>query len=153
MFDKNDKILSAMRILLNVVTWILIIGGVISGTVLCCMNDGDGYIIGLPLLFCIPVFALLMWASGRLVLNFLCDVKLIRNKLYGEGIENFKAFLEYRQPQAEESTSGPQYNEVDDKSKSTDEMVEKLVKLKNLLDKGAITQEEFDAEKANLLKF
>lgn len=150
MFDKNDKILSTMRILLNVVTWILIIGGVILGIVFCFMYEG--YTIGLPLLFCVPVFALLMWASGRLVLNFLCDVKLIRNKLYDEGIENFKAFLEYRQPQAEEATSGPQYNEVDDRSDSTDDMVEKFVKLKKLLDQGVITQEEFDAEKAKLLK-
>ena len=84
MFEKNDKALFTARTLLIVVCLIFGIGGAIAGIVLCCIDE-DMLAIGLPLLFCGPFFAWLMWIFGQLSLNMMCDIKLIRNKLYGVG--------------------------------------------------------------------
>ncbi len=157
MFEKNDKALFTARVLLIVVCLIFGIGGAIAGIVLCCIDE-DMLAIGLPLLFCGPFFAWLMWIFGQLSLNMMCDIKLIRNKLYEEGIESFKPFLEYKtsaedeeeqdeQPQAKTAT--PQ---ATPSAANTADVTQQLLKLKKLLDEGAITQEEFDAEKAKLLK-
>lgn len=157
MFEKNDKALFTARVVLIVVCLLFAIGGAIAGIVLCCIDE-DMLAIGLPLLFCGPFFAWLMWIFGQLSLNMMCDIKLIRNKLYEEGIESFKPFLEYKtsaedeeeqdeQPQAKTAT--PQ---ATPSAANTADVTQQLLKLKKLLDEGAITQEEFDAEKAKLLK-
>lgn len=44
-----------------------------------------------------------------------------------------------------------QLNETDSEGKTTDR-IEKLTRLKDLLDKGIITQEEFDEKKKQLLE-
>ena len=157
MFEKNDKALFTARVLLIVVCLIIAIGGIIAGALL-CYHLYDGYVIGLPLIFGLPILASLIWIFGRLFLNFLCDIKLIRNKLYEEGIESFKPFLEYKtsaedeeeqdeQPQAKTAT--PQ---ATPSTANTADVTQQLLKLKKLLDSGVITQEEFDVEKAKILK-
>lgn len=158
MFEKNDKPLFIVRILLIVMCLIIAIGSVITFIVLCCVDGGENIVIGLIPLFCGPLVAWLMWIFGQLSLNMMCDIKLIRNKLYEEGIESFKPFLEYKtsaedeeeqdeQPQAKTAT--PQ---ATPSAANTADVTQQLLKLKKLLDEGAITQEEFDAEKAKLLK-
>lgn len=158
MFEKNDKPLFIVRILLIVMCLIIAIGSVITFIVLCCVDGGENIVIGLIPLFCGPLVAWLMWIFGQLSLNMMCDIKLIRNKLYEEGIESFKPFLEYKtsaedeeeqdeQPQAKTAT--PQ---ATSSAANTADVTQQLLKLKKLLDEGAITQEEFDAEKAKLLK-
>lgn len=157
MFEKNDKALFTARTLLIVVCLIFGIGGAIAGIVLCCIDE-DMLAIGLPLLFCGPFFAWLMWIFGQLSLNMMCDIKLIRNKLYEESIESFKPFLEYKtraddeekqdeQPQAEAATL-----QATPTTANTTDITQQLLQLKKLLDDGVITQEEFDREKAKLLK-
>lgn len=157
MFEKNDKALFTARTLLIVVCLIFGIGGAIAGIVLCCIDE-DMFAIGLPLLFCGPFFAWLMWIFGQLSLNMMCDIKLIRNKLYEESIESFKPFLEYEtraddeekqdeQPQAEAATL-----QATPTTANTTDITQQLLQLKKLLDDGVITQEEFDREKAKLLR-
>ena len=157
MFEKNDKALFTTRVLLIVVCLIIGIGGVIAGALL-CYHLYDGYIIGLPLIFGLPILASLVWIFGRLFLNFLCDIKLIRNKLYEEDIESFKPFLEYKtrrddeeeqeeQPQAEAATL-----QATPTTANTADITQQLLQLKKLLDDSVITQEEFDVEKAKILK-
>lgn len=155
MFEKNDNALFTARVLLIVVCLIFGIGGALAGLILACI----GLIaIGLPLLFCMPFLAWLMWVFGKLPLNTMCDIKLIRNKLYEEGIESFKPFLEYKtsaedeeeqdeQPQAKTAT--PQ---ATPSTANTADVTQQLLQLKKLLDDGVITQEEFDVEKAKILK-
>ena len=155
MFEKNDKALFTARTLLIVVCLLFGIGGALAGMILACI----GLIaIGLPLLFCMPFLAWLMWVFGQLSLNMMCDIKLIRNKLYEESIESFKPFLEYKtraddeekqdeQPQAEAATL-----QATPTTANTADITQQLLQLKKLLDDGVITQEEFDVEKAKILK-
>ncbi len=150
MFEKNDKALFTARVLLIVVCLIFGIGGAIAGIVLCCIDE-DMLAIGLPLLFCGPFFAWLMWIFGQLSLNMMCDIKLIRNKLYEEGIESFKPFLEYK-TRADDEEEQDEQPQTTPSAANTADVTQQLLKLKKLLDEGAITQEEFDAEKAKLLK-
>lgn len=151
MFEKNDKPLFIVRILLIVMCLIIAIGSVITFIVLCCVDGGENIVIGLIPLFCGPLVAWLMWIFGQLSLNMMCDIKLIRNKLYEEGIESFKPFLERkkREDDEEEQDEQPQ---ATPSAANTADVTQQLLKLKKLLDEGAITQEEFDAEKAKLLK-
>lgn len=161
MFEKNDKPLFIVRILLIVMCLIIAIGSVITFIVLCCVDGGENIVIGLIPLFCGPLVAWLMWIFGQLSLNMMCDIKLIRNKLYEEGIESFKPFLERKKREDdEEEQDDNEADEADEaeqnkQSRPATEMADvtqQLLKLKKLLDEGAITQEEFDAEKAKLLK-
>ena len=91
MFEKNDKQLLTMRILLNVVTFIFVLAGIISGIIL-LVNDSIA--LGLVMLLLVPFLSWLMWVVARLFLTYLCDIKLIRNKLYGVNNDNLKVFLE-----------------------------------------------------------
>ncbi len=151
MFEKNDKPLFIVRILLIVMCLIIAIGSVITFIVLCCVDGGENIVIGLIPLFCGPLVAWLMWIFGQLSLNMMCDIKLIRNKLYEEGIESFKPFLEYK-TSAEDEEEQDEQPQTTPSTANTADVTQQLLKLKKLLDEGAITQEEFDAEKAKLLK-
>lgn len=151
MFEKNDKPLFIVRILLIVMCLIIAIGSVITFIVLCCVDGGENIVIGLIPLFCGPLVAWLMWIFGQLSLNMMCDIKLIRNKLYEEGIESFKPFLEYK-TRADDEEEQDEQPQTTPSTANTADVTQQLLKLKKLLDEGAITQEEFDAEKAKLLK-
>lgn len=151
MFEKNDKPLFIVRILLIVMCLIIAIGSVITFIVLCCVDGGENIVIGLIPLFCGPLVAWLMWIFGQLSLNMMCDIKLIRNKLYEEGIESFKPFLEYK-TRADDEEEQDEQPQATPSAANTADVTQQLLKLKKLLDEDAITQEEFDAEKAKLLK-
>ena len=71
MFEKNDKALFTARVLLIVMCLIIAIGGAIAGIVLCCIHE-DMLVIGLPLLFCGPFFAWLMWIFGQQIGRASC---------------------------------------------------------------------------------
>ena len=139
MFEKNDKQLLTVRILLNVVTWIFVLAGIISGIIL-LVNESTA--LGLVMLLLVPFLSWLMWVVARLYLTYLCDIKLIRNKLYGVGNENLNVFLAAKTETDEQPI---QQNSDTDKTQT-------LLRLKKLLDSGAITQEEFDREKEKYLK-
>lgn len=161
MFEKNDKALFTAHTLLLVVCLIFGIGGALAGLILACI----GLIaIGLPLLFCMPFLAWLMWVFGKLPLDTMCDIKLIRNKLYEEDIESFKPFLKEKKETDDEEEQDEQ-DEQDEQPKAkavvpqatpsaanTADVIQQLLQLKKLLDDGVITQEEFDVEKAKILK-
>lgn len=135
MFEKNDRQLLTVRIILNVVTWIFILAGIISGIILLV----EEFIpLGFIMLLLIPFLSWLMWVVARLYLTYLCDIKLIRNKLYGVDNDNLKAFLETKRQENYESF---------DESK-----VDTLTSLHNLFEKGIITEEEYNNQKKALLK-
>ncbi len=145
MFEKNDNQLLAVRIITNVVTCILVIAGIIVGIVLSAL---EMLAIGLPILFVVPFLCWLMWVYVRLHLSHLCDIKLIRNKLYGVDNDRLKVFLEEKVNAEFQKTE--QQNHI--MSENTTDKTEYLLQLKQLLDSGVITQEEFDKEKKNYLK-
>lgn len=140
MFEKNDKQLFTVRTLLNVIVWIFVIAGVISGIVFLV---GNSIAIGLLLLLFVPFLSWIIWVVARLYLTYLCDIKLIRNKLYGLDNDGLKVFLEEKVDTSNQSVSQSATESVD---KTT-----QLLKLKSLLDNRVITQEEFDDEKKKYL--
>lgn len=162
MFEVNDKFLRTVRVILNVWVWVGAIACVICGIVLSALGMIE---MGLPILFVGPFACWLMWVFGRLYLSHLCDIKLIRNKLYGVGNENLDIFLKDdgdadAAPAPTPSATGnfnrpaaqaPAGSGEEGKPLSMEERTQKLLRLKKLLDAGAITQEEFDRQKAKLL--
>lgn len=139
MFERNDKQLLIVRILLNVVTWIFVLAGIVVGIVLSALGMLE---IGLPILFVVPFLCWLMWVYVRLHLSYLCDVKLIRNKLYGVDNDNLKVFLEEKLSE----------EEIEELKRVEMQNTEKLIRLKSLRDSGVITEEEFQQEKEKILK-
>lgn len=139
MFERNDKQLLIVRILLNVVTWIFVLAGIVVGIVLSALGMLE---IGLPILFVVPFLCWLMWVYVRLHLSYLCDVKLIRNKLYGVDNDNLKVFLEEKLSE----------EEIEELKRVEMQNMEKLIRLKSLRDSGVITEEEFQQEKEKILK-
>ena len=139
MFEKNDKQLLTVRIITNVVTWIFAIAGIVVGIVLSALEMLD---IGLPILFVVPFLCWLMWVYVRLHLSHLCDIKLIRNKLYGVDNENLKVFLEAKLTE----------EEMQEQKRVETQNAEKIARLKSLRDSGVITEEEFQQEKEKILK-
>lgn len=139
MFERNDKQLLTVRIITNVVTCILAIVGIIVGIVLSALGMLE---IGLPILFVVPFLSWLMWVYVRLHLSHLCDIKLIRNKLYGVDNDNLKVFLEEKLSE----------EEIEELKRVEMQNTEKLIKLKSLRDSGVITEEEFQQEKEKILK-
>lgn len=139
MFEKNDKQLLIVRILVNVGTWIGAIGGVIIGIVFSATGLLE---VGLPILFGLPILSWVMWMYARLRLCYLCDIKLIRNKLYGVDNDNLKVFLEKKLSE----------EEIEELKRVEMQNTEKLIKLKSLRDSGVITEEEFQQEKEKILK-
>ena len=163
MFEVNDRSLRTVRVILNVVTWIGVIACIVCGIVLSALGMIE---MGLPILFVGPFACWLMWVFGRLYLSHLCDIKLIRNKLYGVGNENLDVFLKTKAertapayPQGgytgadtyRPAAQAPASSGEEGKPLSMEERTQKLLRLKKLLDAGAITQEEFDRQKAKLL--
>lgn len=144
MFEKNDKQLLTARIFLNVITWIFVIAGIVCGIVYLVNNF---IVTGLLFLLLVPFLIWIMWVFARLYLTYLCDIKLIRNKLYGTENDNLKVFLEDTDDSDDEKDATAQTE-----SKTMEDITAQLLELKALLDSGAITQEEFDAEKERLLK-
>ena len=94
MFENNDKTLLTARIVLNVAIGIFVVLCIVAGIVLCVMEMLE---FGIPLMLVGPFLCWLVWVFARLHLSHLCDIKLIRNKLYGAGNEGLSVFLEKKE--------------------------------------------------------
>ena len=133
MFERNDKQLLTVRVITNVVTWILTIVGIIAGVVLSAL---EMLAIGLSILFVVPFLCWLMWVYVRLHLSHLCDIKLIRNKLYGVDNDNLKVFLEGKFTK----------RELQETELIKAQKTEKMTKLKALRDSGVLPEQEYQNE-------
>lgn len=107
MFKKNDRYLLIARILILVFAIAWAIGGAVIGIVLIAIGNPASAII---VLISMPITGLSVWFFGMLTLSFLCDVKLIRNKLYEESNENLKGFLEYNYASNNDAQATPTYD-------------------------------------------
>ena len=87
------------------------------------------------------------WLIGRISLTFMADVKFIRNKLYELDNSYLGVFLANRTSVAPPSSAAAEEGGFDYAA-----VAQQLMQLKALLDDGTITKEEFDREKAKLLK-
>lgn len=139
MFEKNDKQLLTIRTIINVVTILFVIIGIICSIILLVNKE---IFLGVFLLVFIPFFSWFMWIIWRLIMTFLCDIKLIRNKLYGVENDNMKVFLEERQTP----------EQIAEQKRVAAQNAEKIERLKYLRDAGVITEKEFQQAREKLLK-
>ena len=145
MFDKNDKQLKTVRTIRLVCAIIFAVLGVIGGIIVCV---GGGILLGILLLLLTPFLSWLAWVFGSLILTFLCDVKLIRNKLYGLDNGNLSEFI----TQESAAPAQPVRTEpAGQKPLSGSDGYENLLKLKKLYDSGALSQEEYEKMKREFL--
>lgn len=139
MFEKNDKQLLTMRIIVNVVICIVAAASILAGIVLFITAEN-----ALFLLIAVggAFLSWLAWVVARLYLTYLCDIKLIRNKLYGIDNDNLNVFLEW--------SKTPE--QIEEQKRVEAQNAEKIAKLKTLLDSGVISEEEYQHEIEKLLK-
>lgn len=182
MFEVNDRSLLTAHKIIKVFCILGAVLFIVCGIILCatCVQEvqspsawrTETAVNGMQLGFgigCIvvgPFLCWLAWVFDRVLLAACCDIKLIRNKLYGVGNENLDIFLKddgdadaapaptpsatgnFNRPAAAQAPAG---SGEEGKPLSMEERTQKLLRLKKLLDAGAITQEEFDRQKAKLL--
>ena len=90
MFEKNDRILFAAKIILYFAIFIFAVASLVLGIVLSIVMESSAlFLVALAGWF----VCLLMWVFSKLLLSYLCDIKLIRNKLYGESNAKLERFL------------------------------------------------------------
>lgn len=80
MFDKSDKALLTFRVLAMVFIIVFFLCGIVGGIILC--TSEQSLVTGILVLVIMPFLCWFMWLSNRLVVSYMCDIKLIRNKLY-----------------------------------------------------------------------
>ncbi|MDE6667553.1 MAG: gas vesicle protein GvpG [Clostridia bacterium] len=138
MFERNDKALLTTRIIIMVIIEILAVLSLVMGIVLAVLVHGAMFLIAFAGWF----FCWLLWVFARLYLSYLCDIKLIRNKLYCESNKNLEVFLKAKS----ERSNSP---EMQDKRKAINT---ELAHLQQLLNAGVITSEEYEKRKNELTK-
>ncbi len=133
MFRKNDRTLKIVRIAMYVIIGICAVWLTIDCINL-MMSSRSGVEMGLRFLF----FGYLLLGGVcfilELIYSAICDIKLIRNKMYGQDNDGLSAFIN------ENKSIGSKTDFADD-----------LRKLKELLDAGAITEEEYNEGKKRIL--
>lgn len=133
MFQKNDRALITARTITLIVVIILAVGSFTMGLALAIAIR--------PVLF-LTAFAgwflcWLAWVFVRLHLSYLCDIKLIRNKLYGESNAGLEVFLS-----SDSSGTNEEVRAVN----------RELSEIYSLLSSGEITNEEYEKRKKELEK-
>lgn len=130
MFKKNDLILKIADVVLYAVAALTIIGCIVWGIIYMWL----GYVAyGVIILIGGIIGGLLEWLFFKTIICCMCDIKFIRNKLYDLDNKNLSGFL------------------YDDNADKEYDDISRLVVLKKLLDKGALTQEEYETEKKKIL--
>ena len=92
MFEKNDKALLTARIIVIVVISIFAVASFVLGIVL-AQDEGYLFLVAVVGWF----LCWIMWVVARLYMSYLVDVKLIRNKLYGESNEGLEVFFKAKE--------------------------------------------------------
>jgi len=137
MFERNDKALRTWRICIIVAIAILAVCSLVVGILLAVLLENGAWFL---IAFVGWFLCWLGWLFARLYMSYLCDIKLIRNKLYGESNDGLEVFLKAR----EERSNSPEMKEKQEKINA------ELEHLKGLLSSGVITEEEFEKRKKEL---
>ena len=138
MFKRNDKALRISRIIFIVIIVIIAVLSLVTGIILAVDYEGVYFLFTFVGWF----LCWIMWVFTRLYLSYLVDIKLIRNKLYGESNEELEVFLKAKEDRSNSSA-------MKGKKQSINAELEYLQKL---LNSGVITLEEFEKRKEELTK-
>lgn len=95
MFRKNDNALLKTRTIIMITLIVVAVLNTVFWLVMAILSSEASAIITYILFMLLGLlFCWLTWIIAKLYLSYLCDVKLIRNKLYGESNDNLEAFLD-----------------------------------------------------------
>jgi len=133
MFQRNDKALITARIITLVVVIIFAVGSFAMGIALAIAIHGALFLTAFVGWF----LCWLAWVFARLHLSYLCDIKLIRNKLYDESNAGLEVFLS-----SDRSGTNEEVRAVN----------RELSEIYSLLSSGEITNEEYEKRKKELEK-
>ena len=140
MFEKSDKTLAKVRLTMLILLAVL---GILYLVQAILMFVNSGAMQGVIYLISAAAIPVVGWVLLEYALACAADLKVIRNKLYGESNRPIAPFFtdsEYTEP--------PQ----DADAGKLSALVSELKALKALADDGTITQEEFEKVKAKYLK-
>lgn len=154
MFDKSDKALLTFRVLAKVFIIVVFLCGIVGGIILC--TGEQSLVIGILVLVIMPFLCWFMWLFNRLVVSYLCDIKLIRNKLYGldnDKLSNIFAPTEYSDNEDSEEDDGEnieitrikdnKMSDIDNYIEDNDIAIDKE-KLYQLFRQNVITEKEYE---------
>lgn len=142
MFEKMDKVLFVARKIYIAALVIGITVLVILGVSLSAQTGNILYFFLYAVVGGISAFVI--WTFIKLFLYMLCDIKLIRNKLYEKDNSLIKEFVE---PVTDSAESLQIY---DEKIAGDIDLQKAIQKLTELYEAGAIDKEEFETLKNNL---
>ena len=135
MFEANDRALLTTRKIIIAFLIIFALGSLAAGIALAVVMEQSVYLlVALPGWFA----CWLTWVFARLYMSYLCDVKLIRNKLYGASNDNLSPFL-----------TGVKELEKEEKK---EDLEEAKLALEDLRASGSISEEEYIKQKEELLE-
>lgn len=140
MFKRNDKALLTTRIIFMVIIGILAVLSLVAGILLAVEFDGVYFLFTFVGWF----LCWIMWVFTRLYLSYLADIKLIRNKLYGANNDDLDVFLKSKEERKVKEVSVLEM-QVKRQMVNTE-----LAHLKQLLNAGVITAEEYEKRKEEL---
>lgn len=144
MLQKYDKVLIIARVM-SIVLVVLMALGVLAGGIYGAALIHWAYVFVIPFgLF----FDWVLWVFLRLILSFFCDVKMIRNKLYGKNNDYFAEYLQDDEPFRRVQKRTQQSGNWQKNAAANEELRD----LQQQLDVGDITREEYEARKEELLK-
>lgn len=131
MFDKNDKTLKIVRIAMYVIIGICAVWITVDAI---RMMMGRLVEVSLRFLFIGLLACAVSCFILELIYSVVCDIKLIRNKLYGKDNDGLSMFLDNKNSSA-----------------GSVKFADELRKLKELYDAGAISEEEYNEGKKRIL--
>lgn len=145
MFDKSDKFLLVAKKIVDVSSIVCMVLLFVATVVLSITLSLFCLLMSVAMLFC-----WLAWVGMRLLLAYMCDVKLIRNKLYELDNGSLKKIYEEDKKikKVKEEEEEPELTpEQKEKQYERDEKIKlKRERMQGLLDAEIITHEEFVAE-------
>lgn len=154
MFDKSDKALLTFRVLAMVFIIVVFLCGIVGGIILC--TSEQSLVIGILVLVIMPFLCWFMWLLNRLVVSYMCDIKLIRNKLYeldNDKLSNIFAPTEYSDNEDSEEDDGEnieitrikdnKMSNIDNYIEDNDIAIDKE-KLYQLFRENVITEKEYE---------
>ncbi len=142
LFQSNDKYLKIVDIFIKVLCIVLAVL-LLVGSILCFALLGqDGISLGMSSLIS-ELFIVIGYILWKAIMSFFIDVKYIRNKIYNLDELNY----EYSKEKIVYVIA-----EQDGEGSKNDTLLTMLEKLREALECGAITQEEFEEQKKELLK-
>lgn len=141
-FQSNDKYLKIVDVFIKVLCIVLAVLLLVAAILCFVLLGQDGISLGINCLIS-ELYIVIGYILWKVIMSLFIDVKYIRNKIYN---------MEELNGQYSKEKIIYVIAEPDGEGSKNDILLTKLEKLREALECGAITQEEFEEQKKKLLK-